>query len=139
MRILIAGLGLTLLAGCATSPVPLAKAVQAPSERVTGYQKPLAGGGTLIVVRDRGFTGGGCFATVFLNGEPVARLDTKEKASFYVPAGHWTLGAGIEGNGLCSFGNERLEDAVVVEPGQTKRYRIYTSSEGEVGIKSSTF
>ncbi|MFS0827587.1 hypothetical protein [Pseudomonas phoenicis] len=139
MKSLIMGLGLALLAGCATSPVPLNEAVQAPSERVTGYQESLAGSGTLIVVRDSGFAGSGCFATVFLNGEPVARLDTKEKASFHVPAGHWTLGAGVEGSGLCSFGNERLEDAVIVEPGQTKKYRIYTSSEGEVGIKASTF
>ncbi|HEN8714610.1 TPA: hypothetical protein U8203_005102 [Pseudomonas putida] len=139
MRILIGALGGALLAGCATSPVPLGEAVQAPSERVTGYQKPVEGGGTVIVVRDRGFVGSGCYATVFLNGKPVARLDTKEKASFYVPAGHWTLGARVDGEALCSLGNERLEDSVIVEPGQTKKYRIYTSSEGEVGIKASTF
>ncbi|MFY1031817.1 hypothetical protein [Pseudomonas asiatica] len=139
MRILAGALGLALLTGCATSPVPLSEAIQAPSERVTGYQKPVDNGGTVIVVRDRGFIGSGCYTTVFLNGNPVARLDTQEKAAFYVPAGHWTLGAGVDGSALCSLGNERLEDAVIIEPGQTKKYRIYTSSEGEVGIKATSF
>lgn len=139
MRILIAGLALAALAGCATSPVSVNEAVPAPVERVTAYQKPVDGGGTIIVTRDSGFPGGGCFATVFLNGRPVARLDPKEKASFNVPAGEWMVGAALDGKALCALNPERLEAEALIKPGQTKRYRIYTSADGDVGVKPTTF
>lgn len=139
MRILIGAVGLALLAGCASSPVPLSQAVQAPAERVTAYQGAVSGGGTILVTRDSGYQGGGCYATVFLNGAPVARLSPKEKAAFNVPAGEWMLGAGLDGKALCGLNAERLEEEVIVKPGQTKKYRIYTSADGDVGVKPTTF
>ncbi|WP_286953719.1 MULTISPECIES: hypothetical protein [unclassified Pseudomonas] len=139
MRILIGAVGLALLAGCATSPVPLTEAEQAPNSRVTGYQAEVSGGGRIIVTRDSGFAGGGCYATVFINGEPVARLNPKEKAYFNVPAGEWMVGAALEGKALCGMNAERLEAEALVKPGQTKKYRIYTSADGDVSVKPTTF
>ena len=139
MRLLICALGLALLAGCATSPVPLNQAEQAPASRISGYQADISGGGQIIVTRDSGFPGGGCYATVFINGEPVARLNPKEKAHFNVPAGEWMVGAALEGKGLCGLNSERLEAEALVKPGQIKKYRIYTSADGDVSVKPTTF
>ncbi|AGN81544.1 hypothetical protein N5K35_31725 [Pseudomonas sp. GD03651] len=139
MRILIGVVGLALLAGCATSPVPLTEAEQAPKSRVTGYQSEVGEGGRIIVTRDSGFAGAGCYATVFINGEPVARLNPKEKAYFNVPAGEWMVGAALEGKALCGMNAERLEAEALVKPGQTKKYRIYTSADGDVSVKPTTF
>jgi len=138
MRILIGALGL-LLAGCATSPVPVNEAQQAPASRVTGYQAEVSGGGQIIVTRDSGFPGGGCYATVFINGEPVARLNPKEKAHFNVPAGEWVVGAGLAGTALCGMNAERLEAEAQIKPGQTKRFRVHTSSDGDVSVRPTTF
>lgn len=139
MQILIGAVAVAVLAGCATSPVPLSEAEQAPNSRVTGYQARVSEGGQIIVTRDSGFPGGGCYATVFINGEPVARLNPKEKAYFNVPAGEWMVGAALEGKALCGLNAERLEAEALIKPGQTKRYRIYTSADGDVSVKPTTF
>ena len=77
MKLFVGALAVALLAGCATSPVPSDKARPAPSERVSGYQKPVSGGSSLIVTRDTGFLGGGCFATIL------------SKVGRRGEAGHW--------------------------------------------------
>lgn len=139
MRILIGALAMVALAGCATSPVPFDEARLAPTERITGYQSAVEGGGTIIVTRDSGFIGGGCYATIFLNGKPVAKLNPKEKAIFQVPAGEWLLGAGLDGQALCGANPERLETDAPIASGQQKKFRVYTSGDGSVGVKPTTF
>ncbi|BDM23610.1 3-isopropylmalate dehydratase [Pseudomonas sp. LRP2-20] len=130
---------MAFLAGCSTSPVPLNEATQAPASRVIGYQANISEGGQIIVTRDSGFPGGGCYATVYINGEPVARLNPKEKASFNVPAGEWMVGAALDGKALCGMNAERLEAEAQIKAGQIKRFRIYTSVDGDVSIKPTTF
>ncbi|MGX9761857.1 hypothetical protein [Pseudomonas shahriarae] len=140
MRILIAAVAVAVLAGCATSPVPSDKARQAPSERVIGYQKPVPGGSSLIVTRDTGFQGGGCFATIFLNGAPVAKLDTGEKAVFQVPSGEWLLGAALDGSALCATNPERMETSVVLKQGQQKKFRVFIpAGGGSVAVQPTSF
>lgn len=140
MRILLAAVAVVMLAGCATSPVPSDKARPAPSERVSGYQNPVPGGSSLIVTRDTGFTGGGCFATVFLNGAPVAKLDTGEKAIFQVPPGEWLLGTALDGSALCATNPERMETAVVLKPGQQKKFRVFLpAGGGSLAVQPSSF
>lgn len=139
MRILIAGLALAALAGCASSPVPYEDAKPAPADRVYSYQSQAGGDSNIMVTRDSGFAGGGCFATIFLNGKPVARLNPSERASFVVPAGEWTLGAGLDGKALCGANPARLETDLVIKPGQTRKFRVYTSTGGEVGVRPTTF
>lgn len=73
------------VSGCATSPTPLASASPAPRERVTAFQEQTPETGTLIITRDSGVIGGGCFYSVSINGKQAARLDTGETARFYVP------------------------------------------------------
>ncbi len=82
--------------------------------------------------------GGGCYITVFLNGARVAKLDTKEKTTFYINSGSWIVGAGHEGKGLCSGGKERQEREFIVKPGEDKYLRVFTDNNGNVDIKSTT-
>lgn len=139
MRILLGIVGMALLAGCASSPVPVDKARLASPNRVTAYQAQMNHSGQIVVIRDSGFFGSGCYATVFLNGHPVARLNPSEKAYFNVPAGEWQIGAALDGKGLCGANSERLEVEAAIQPGQSKRFRIFTPSDGAVQVKSSTF
>lgn len=74
MRILFGAMALAVLAGCSTSPMPSEKAKPAPIERVTGFQSPSENAATIVVTRDTGYAGGGCFAAVYLNGDRVAKL-----------------------------------------------------------------
>jgi hypothetical protein len=59
-------LAMILAAGCSTQPVSNedADVVQA-----SGFSTPIEGGGRLIVKRDRGMMGGGCKASIYLNGQ----------------------------------------------------------------------
>ena len=140
MKLFIGALAIALLAGCATSPVPSDKARPAPSDRVSGYQKTVPGGSTLIVTRDTGFLGGGCFATIFLNGAPVAKLDTGEKAVFQVPSGEWLLGAALDGSALCAANPERMETSVVLKQGQQKKFRVFLpAGGGSIAVQPSSF
>lgn len=43
--------------------------------------------------------GAGCDASIFINGETVAKLETGEKATFHLDAGQWIVGASLEGTG----------------------------------------
>ncbi|KRW73870.1 hypothetical protein AO729_00850 [Pseudomonas sp. TTU2014-066ASC] len=48
------------LSGCATTPIPAEEADPVPIARLLAYQEALVDGATLIVTRDRGFTGSAC-------------------------------------------------------------------------------
>lgn len=139
MRILIGAIAVALLAGCSTSPISADKARLAPAERVTGYQSSVEGGGKIIVTRDTGFIGGGCFAGIYLNGDRVAKLDPGEKAVFSVKSGEWIVGAGLEGSGLCAVNPERIEITESVGPGQTKKFRVYNPGDNSFRIAPTTF
>ncbi|EOZ3195855.1 hypothetical protein ACQL2C_004317 [Yersinia enterocolitica] len=135
MTIALAVLALT---GCATEVVPPSKAINAPSDRVFKYQQVSPDQATLVVVRDSGYIGGGCYATIFINGERVAKLDPKEKASFNLPAGNWSVGATWEGAALCSAAVERQERDVNLVAGKSKTVRIFTDSNGTMDVRPTT-
>lgn len=139
MRKAITALALIMLAGCATSPVPSAQAIKAPQERLLAYQAPLDGSGTLTVIRDSGFTGSGCYATVFLNGERAAKLAPEEKATFILAPGEWIVGAAIEGDGLCGALNEkRTETEANLKQGQDKYFRVFSDPEAGLDVRPTS-
>lgn len=126
------------LAGCASSVVPASKAVSAPADRVYKYQNAKPESGVLTVVRDNSFTGGGCYASIFINGDRVATLDSKEKASFYLPNGVWMVGAQIQGGGLCGYSGERQEREVTLNSHSDKFVRVFTDGDGNLDIRPTT-
>lgn len=139
MRKMLIALALIGLAGCATSPVPSSQAVSAPADRLLAHQTPQDGAGTLTVIRDSGFTGSGCYTTIFLNGDRAAKLAPEEKATFILPPGEWIVGAAIEGNGLCGVLNEkRTETEVHLKRGQDKYFRVFSAPEAGLDVRPTS-
>lgn len=138
MKKTISFLAIMLLVGCATTQVLPESAKLAPQDRVTGLQQKNNDSAKITIVRDSGNTGGACYATVFIDGAPVARLDTGEKAAFYVSPGEKIVGVALDGKGLCSFGGTREERDISVNTGESKYYRISTDAYGNMDIKPTT-
>lgn len=142
MRILVAALGVVLVAGC-TTQVPLNQAAPVPSSRAFSYQSETSEPfGTLIVARDTGLVmGGGCYLAVYIDGKVTARIDTGEVVRFHVPIGDHLVGMGIDkaGAGSCSVGSMLKEQSVTLKVGQTKLYRIGGDLEVGLDIRPSSF
>lgn len=127
-----------LIAGCATSPVPIKNAVAVPPERVLAYQKDVPGTGTLSVTRDSGHTGSLCSIGLFVDGKVAALLKPGERVSLHVPAGSVVVGAAYQGSGICGMGADRQEREAIVSGGKVKNYRISTSGDGVLDILPTT-
>lgn len=125
------------LSACSTSPVSVSDAK--PSSKVYAFQiNPTGPYGSLTVVRDSGFVSSGCDMAIYIDGQLAAKLATKEKATFKIPAGEVVVGAGVTGSGLCSTAAQRREREVTIQAGQSKRYRVFTSSEADVDLLPTT-
>lgn len=128
-----------LLMGCSTSAVPPDQARQVGTDSVYSYQAtPVTPYGTLTVVRDSGFISSGCDMGIYVDGKLAAKLATKERVVFKIPAGEIILGAGVIGSGICSTAADRREREVTLNAGQKKNYRVFISSEADVDILPST-
>ncbi|EOO1464943.1 hypothetical protein BL791_RS27870, partial [Escherichia coli] len=73
-----------LITACQSRPVSVSDAKPAPQARIFKYQSPAAS--TLVVLRDKSMVGAGCDASIFINGETVAKLETGEKVTFHLDA-----------------------------------------------------
>ena len=127
-----------LMAGCATSPVPIKNAVAVPPERVLAYQNDVPGTGTLSVTRNSGHTGSLCSVGLFVDGKVAALLKPGERVSLHVPAGSVVVGAAYQGSGICGMGADRQEREAIVSGGKVKNYRISTSGDGVLDILPTT-
>ncbi|ELU2941696.1 hypothetical protein QPF55_004241 [Salmonella enterica] len=125
-----------LLSACSSRPVSVADAKPAPQARVFKYQTSAPT--TLVVMRDKGMIGAGCDASIFINGETVAKLETGEKATFHLDAGQWIVGASLEGTGLCALNPARQERETITKAGETKVFRVFTSNAGDIDILPTT-
>lgn len=137
MKGLLLAVGLVVLAGCATRQVQPSAAHFVPAERAMALQTPVAGGGSITVVRDAGMTGSGCYAGLFVNGTLAAKLGTAEKVRLYLPAGRAVVSAHSVGSGLCGIKmqarGERASE-VNVAAGEDRFYRLALSSDGIVTV-----
>lgn len=131
--------GLALLAGCASEPIPATTAKAAPSSRLLAYQGGnLANAGTLVITRDTGFGGSGCFYAVSINGTLAARLDVGETSRFFVNPGEVLLRVGRDpqGRGLCAFGkSEWTQRETLLRPDETKYFRLSIDANGKTDIQ----
>ena len=121
MRIFVAALGVALLAGCASSPVPSSQANPVPSARLFAYQASIPGDSFLIVTLDKGFVGSGCNGTVSIDGVRAAEVGTGETAKFRVAPGEHIVSVSTCGSGL-------KERETSIKPGTTKKFRISMDS-----------
>lgn len=142
MRFLIAIVLAATLTACATKPISEAEAVPVPTDRLLAYQTPIAGdSGTVVTIRDAGFTGGGCNLAVYINGELAAQIGDREIARFHLPAGDHIIGTGPTGRGTCVIGAERLrrELGVTLRPGETKKFRLSINPNSGPAIEPTAF
>lgn len=130
-----------LMSGCATTPVPISAAKQAPTDRVLGFQ--IAAGdktATLTVIRDEGFVGSACYTAVYINRVLAARLDVAEFVRFYVDPGEIVLRAGWDpqGEGLCGFSQDNwTQRETFLKPGEQKSFRLSIDINAKLDIQRS--
>lgn len=84
------------------------------------------------MVRDSGFISAGCDMGIYVDGKLAAKLSTKERVTFKIPAGELVLGAWVIGSGLCGTAADRREREVTLSAGQN------ISSEADVDILPNT-
>ena len=133
-----------LIGGCATTPTPLSSARQAPTDRVLAFQTTTGEKtATLIVIRDEGFYGSGCYYAVHINGVLAARLSVGEMARFYVEPGEIVLRAGRDpqGGGLCNIAvdNNWTQREIVLKLGEQKSFRLSIEPQGKLDIHRADF
>ncbi|CAN7256261.1 hypothetical protein LJR159_000975 [Pseudomonas brassicacearum] len=129
MRLFVGAVAVALLAGCSSSAISVKQAEPVPPDELYAFQsKPSGESGKVTVVRDSGFVGSGCDIVVYVDGRRAAKIGTGQRASFYLPVGTPSLGAGLAGSGLCAGAAIRTISASV-KPGKESVYRI----SGDVG------
>src|SRR4051794_31672912 len=79
-------------AGCSTTPVRIADARVVPADRVFLQSLAPDGNARVIFVRDQGFSGGGVYNHLFVDGRRAASLDPGEKVEFVVAPGEHIFG-----------------------------------------------
>ncbi|WLG49083.1 hypothetical protein [Pseudomonas sp. FP1742] len=124
MKFFVGALAVVLLAGCASSAIPVSQAESVPQDELYAFQsKPSGESGKVIVVRDAGMVGSGCDIVVYVDGRKAAKIGTGQRASFYLPVGTPSIGAGLAGSGLCAGAAIRTISANV-QTGKESIYRI---------------
>lgn len=116
-----------------------ARAVPVPADRLVGFQKPIEGpSGVLVLTRDKGFLGSGCYYGFFIDNTLAARIDNSETATFIVPTGELLLRAGRdpEGKALCGMGKEEwTQRETIMREGEKKYFRLSIDLNGKTDIQ----
>lgn len=127
------------ISGCATTPMAPSSAVHVANDRLITFQAPITGpSGTLVVTRDKGFLGSGCYYGFFINNVLAARLDSSETATFHVAAGELVLRSGRDplGRALCAtMKQEWTQRETILRDGETKYFRLSIDVNGKTDIQ----
>lgn len=133
--------GIALLAGCATTPTPISQAKIAPQSRLLAFQEKTDSANALLVLtRDQGFLGGGCFYGFWINSVLAARLDVGESASFHIAPGEQLLKVGRDplGQGLCGADADNwTQRETILRPNERKLFRLSIDEGGKLDIQRS--
>ncbi|MCY1286521.1 hypothetical protein D9M69_369200 [compost metagenome] len=111
-----------------------------PPDRQSAFKEEVPGpSGEIIITRDSGFLGGGCYFAALVDGVVAARLAQGEYVKLKVKAGEHIVGLATDrqGKGMCSSGYDQFEQSVIVNSGETKRFRMQ-SGPGGFDIKPTT-
>ena len=127
--------------GCATAPISISEAKQAPPDRVLAFQTSTSDKtATLTVIRDEGLIGSGCYYAVSINGILAARLDLSELARFYIEPGEILMryGRDPQGQGLCGplEGMDNwTQRETFLKPREKKSFRLTIDANGKKDIQ----
>ncbi|MDB6052089.1 MAG: hypothetical protein JWR17_4835 [Pseudomonas sp.] len=136
MRVICIAIPLLSLAGCSSFTADPDRVTQVAPERLLAFQQPVANGGQIVVNRDIGMLGGGCYVAFSIDRKVAARIGVGEEAHFQVPAGARIVGIGLDeqDGSLCSKGRLHRELAVQLQSGSSQRFRIVSDSATGFGI-----
>ncbi|MCM7910098.1 hypothetical protein M8T17_19970 [Enterobacter hormaechei] len=125
------------ITGCSTQPIPTNQASVVSADRVwdKNITKNKDNAGTLIVKRDSGFIGSACFTSIYIDGNPIADLDTREKVTIYPKIGRHVLSA--TPRGWCAGGTVEVE--ANVELNKPLIYRLGYGANGDFRFSPTAF
>ena len=130
---------LSIVSGCATTPVRHSDAIKAPQDRVLSHQTISdKATSTIVITRDEGFLGSGCYYAVFINTILAARLNPAETVNLYVEPGEIMLKVGRDpqGKGLCAVGQDDwTQRETIMRPHETKYFRLTIDVNGKTDIQ----
>ena len=137
MRLISAVLPLLLLAGCSSFRADPEHVKQVPADRLLAFHEVSEGAGQIVVNRDLGMMGGGCYVAIEVDRQVAARIGVGEVATFQVPAGTRVVGITLDkqDDTLCSMGRLLRELAVPVTAGETYAFRIVSENKGGFDIR----
>jgi hypothetical protein len=127
----------SMVAACATTPVPTSAAKNVPLSRVmnSALLERRDGSAQLVIKRDEGLSASACNTRVFVDGAPVAEIGTGEKITLYLPEGDHMLAA--MATGICAGG--LVEVKATLAKVKTSTFRIGYGSSGEFTLQPTAF
>ncbi|RMH86966.1 3-isopropylmalate dehydratase [Pseudomonas sp. AOB-7] len=140
MRSLPIVLPLLLLAGCSSFRGDPEHVRPVPAERLLAFQEARAGSAQIVVNRDFGMLGGGCYVAIEVDRQVAARIGVGEVATFQVRPGTHVVGITLDkqDDTLCSMGRLLRELAVPVKAGESHAFRIVSQNKGGFDILPET-
>ncbi len=90
--------------------------------------------GAVVIKRDGSFTGNTCLSRVYINGKPVADLDTSQEVIVYPSPGEYVISTLPKD--FCS-GSMSAQSADI-DAGSTLTFRIGYAPDGDFGIYPSS-
>ncbi len=120
------------LIGCTSKSGSNQQAKIAPQKQILNPQLLVKtkDSGAVVIKRDGSFAGNTCLSRVYINGKPVADLDTSQEVIVYPSPGEYvisTLPKDFCGGGMSAQSAE-------VDTGSTLTFRIGYANDGDFGI-----
>ena len=137
MRSILIALPLLLLAGCSSFRGDPEHIKPVPEARLLAFQEAQANSAQIVVNRDFGVMGGGCFVAIEVDRKVAARIGVGEVATFQVPPGTRVVGITPDRMDDTLFGMGRLlrEVAVPLKSGEIQHLRIVSQNKGGFDIR----
>lgn len=137
MRLFCAVLVLSTLTACTSFRADPENLKPIPVERLLGWQQAGEGYSELVVDRDIGVMGGGCYVAFLIDRQVAARIAVGEVASFQIPAGEHIVGITTDAQGelFCSKGRLQRELRIDAPAGQRQHLRIVSEAKSGFGIR----
>ena len=136
MRVFWVMLVAVALSGCTSFRADTEHLKPVPAERLSAWQQTLATSSELVVDRDIGIMGGGCYVALMIDREPAALMAVGEVATFHLPPGEHIVGITTDKQGgtLCSKGRLDRELRLQTSAGERQHLRIVSEAKSGFGI-----
>ncbi|MBH3338635.1 3-isopropylmalate dehydratase [Pseudomonas mendocina] len=137
MRSILIALPLVLLAGCSSFRGNPEDIKPVPDDRLLAFQEAQEKGAQIVVNRDFGMMGGGCYVAIEVDRKVAARIGVGEVATFQVRPGTRVVGITPDrmDDTLCGMGRLLREVAVPVKSGEVQHLRIVSQNKGGFDIR----